>query len=148
MNVIEKLRHDTARYWDKSFLKAAMAVCALASNADDDVSLSERYRIDAVLGAVERLQVHDPHQAIGIMNEFLEHLRDDPDGWDDVLRGRISRYADDYKAARTLLRIAYLIISADGTISAGEKHEFDSICASLSVEKDRIWGEFDAATAA
>lgn len=145
MNVIEKLRHDTARYWDRPFLKAAMAVCALASSADGDVSLSDRYRVDAILGAIERLQVHDPHEAVNIMNDYLDELRDDPQEWEAVLRGKISRYAEDFKAARTLLRIAYLVISADGPVSSAEKAEFDRICDSLSVDKGRIWGEFSTA---
>jgi len=147
MNIIEKLQHDTARYWDKPFLKAAMAVCALASNADGTVSLSERYRVDGILNAVERLRVHDPHKAVDIMNDYLEQLRVDPEHWETVLRNKIARYAEDYKAARTLLRIAYLVISADDAVSPAEREEFDRICASLTVEKDRIWGEFSAAAA-
>ena len=145
MTVIEKLRHDTARYWDRAFLKAAMGVCALASNADGEVSLSERYRVDAILGAIERLQVHDPRDAVDIMNDYLEELREDPQEWETVLRDRISRYADDYKAARTLLRIAYLVIAAAGPVSSAEKEEFDRICDSLAVDKNRIWGEFSNA---
>jgi tellurite resistance protein TerB len=127
MDLFEKLQHDTARYWDKPFLKAAMAVCALASYADGEVSLSERYRVDAILGAVERLRVHDPHKAVDIMDDYLEHLRTEPERWEDVLRGKIARYADDYKAARTLLRIAFLVISADGEASPAEREAFDEI---------------------
>ena len=142
MNIIEKLQYDTARYWDKPFLKAAMAVCALAAYADGNVSLSERYRVDAILNAVERLRVHDPRKAVYIMDDYLAELRNDTLNWESVLRGKVSRYADDYKAARTLLRIAYLVIAADGPVSPAEKEEFNRICDSLTVEKDRIWGEF------
>ena len=139
MSIIEKLRTDTARYWDKPFLKSAMAVCALATLADGEVSLSERYRVDAILNAVERLRVHNPHKAIDIMNDYIEALRTEPEKAIDVLQGKISRYAGDYKSARTLLRIAYLVISSDDEVVRSEREAFDQICATLNVDPDEIW---------
>ena len=54
MNFFEKLQSDTARYWDKPFLKAAVAVCAISALADGKVSLNERYRVDAVNRGIKR----------------------------------------------------------------------------------------------
>ena len=139
MNIIAKLRSDTARYWDKPFLKAAMAACALTTLADGEVSLSERYRVDAILDAMDRLRVHNPHKAIDIMNDYIEGLRTDPERTEEVLRGKISRCAGDYKSARTLLRIAYLVISADDEVTKSERAAFDQICAALNVSPDEIW---------
>ncbi len=95
MNIVAKLRTDTARYWDKPFLKAAMAVSALTSLADGEVSLSERYRVDAVLDAMDRLRVHNPHKAVEIMDGYIEALRTEPERAEEVLQGKISRYAGD-----------------------------------------------------
>ena len=139
MSILEKLRTDTARYWDKPFLKAAMAVCALTTLADGEVSLSERYRVDAILNAMDRLRVHNPHKAVDIMNDYIEDLRAEPEKAKEVLQGKISRCAGDFKSARTLLRIAYLIISADDDVIEAERQAFDQICITLSVNPDEIW---------
>ncbi len=139
MSILEKLRTDTARYWDKPFLKAAMAVCALTTLADGEVSLSERYRVDAILNAMERLRVHNPHKAVDIMNNYIEDLRTEPERTKEVLQGKISRCAGDFKSARTLLRIAYLVVSADDDVIEAEREAFDQICMTLSVNPDEIW---------
>ena len=139
MNVIGKLRTDTAHYWDKPFLKAAMAVCALTAHADGEVSLIERYRVDAILDAMDRLRIHNPHKAVDIMNDYIEGLRTEPERTVEVLQGKISRYAGDYKSARTLLRIAYLVISADEEVVKSEREAFDQICITLNISPDEIW---------
>ena len=139
MSILEKLRTDTARYWDKPFLKAAMAVCALTTLADGEVSLSERYRVDAILNAMDRLRVHNPHKAVDIMNDYIEDLRAEPEKAKEVLQGKISRCAGDFKSARTLLRIAYLVVSADDDVIEAEREAFDQICITLSVNPDEIW---------
>lgn len=139
MNIIGKLRTDTAHYWDKPFLKAAMAVCALTTHADGEVSLIERYRVDAILDAMDRLRVHNPHKAVDIMNDYIEGLRTEPERTIEVLQGKISRYASNYKSARTLLRIAYLVISADEEVVKSEREAFDQICIALNISPDEIW---------
>lgn len=143
VNIVEKLRSDTARYWDKPFLKAAMAVSALTALADGEISLSERYRVDAILDAMDRLRVHNPHKAVDIMNDYIEALQTEPERAEEVLRGKISRYAGNYKSARTLLRIAYLVISADNNITKSERETFDQICVALNVNPEEIWEKLD-----
>ena len=144
MSVLNKLSGDMARYWDKPFLKAAMAVCALTALADGNVSLSERYRVDVILGTMERLRVHDPHKAVEVMNDYVADMRDQPERAMAVLKGKIARYAGDYKAARTLLRIAYLVIAADDAVSDTERTVFDQICGSLDVDPTEIWQKLAA----
>jgi len=139
VNIIGKLRTDTAHYWDKPFLKATMAVCALTTYADGEVSLIERYRVDAILDAMDRLRIHNPHKAVDIMDDYIEGLRTEPERTVEVLQGKISRYAGDYKSARTLLRIAYLVISADEGVVKSEREAFDQICITLNISPDEIW---------
>jgi len=139
MSILEKLRSDTARHWDKPFLKASMAVCALTTLADGEISLTERYRVDAILETMDRLKVHNPHKAVEVLNEYIADLRTEPEKAEEVLQGKIARHAGDYKSARTLLRIAYLIIAADDDITADERAAFDKICATLNVDPDEVW---------
>ncbi len=41
-SLLEKLATEIQRYQNKDFLKAAMAVCALSANADNEVNLVHR----------------------------------------------------------------------------------------------------------
>ena len=138
MSILEKLRSEVERFQNKPFLKAAMAVCALCAMADGTVSLSERYRVDAILEALEELRIHDPRKAVALLNEYLFSLATDGERATAVLQGKISRYAGNYKAARTLLRIAYLVITADGEISPAEQRTFDSIAAQLAIDSEAV----------
>lgn len=139
MNFLDKLKSDTARYWDKPFLKASMAVCAMTALADGEVSLSERYRVDAILGAMDRLQVHNPEKAVEILDDYINALRTERETAEKVLEGKIAQFLDDYKSARTLLRIAYLVVTADGEAVEPEKAVFNRICTTLNVEPIEIW---------
>src|SRR4030088_966866 len=100
MSLLEKLKSEVERYQNKGFLKAAMAVCALTALADGRVSLSGRYRIDALIETMEPPRISDPHKAIAILDDFLEDLRSDRESAAPVLEQKIARYAADYKSAR------------------------------------------------
>jgi tellurite resistance protein TerB len=147
MNLIEKLKTEVERYQNKGFLKAAMAVCALTALSEGKVSLSGRYRIDAIIETMERLRIYDPHKAVEILDDFLADLRSDHDRAAAVLEQKIGRYAGDYKSARTLLRIAYLVITADGAIPPGRMQSFNEISVSLGVEPAEIWQKLANPTA-
>ena len=139
MSLLEKLKDEVERYQNKGFLKAAMAVCALTAMADGRVSLSGRYRIDAIIETMEGLRIYDPRKAIAILDDFLDDLRSDRERAASVLEHKIERYAADYKSARTLLRIAYLVLTADGAISSAQTSAFNEICGSLGVAPKEIW---------
>lgn len=138
MSILEKLKAEVERFQNKPFLKAAMAVCALCAQADGKVSLSERYRVDALLGALEDLRIYDPRKAIELLNDYLYSLTTDHERAVGVLRGKIGRYAGNAKAARTLLRIAYLVVTADGEIAPAEQRVFDSLTALLSADPKAV----------
>ncbi len=147
MNLVDKLKTEVERYQNKGFLKAAMAVCALTALADGKVTLSGRYRIDAIIETMERLRIYDPHKAVAILDEFVDDLKSDREGAAPVLAQKIGRYATDYKSARTLLRIAYLVLTADGAISPAKTTAFGAISVSLGVEPKEIWEKLAGATA-
>ncbi len=144
MDIVEKLRTEIIRYQSKPFLKAAMAVCALASLADDDYSLSERGQVDIVLRTMDGLHFHDPNKAAQIFEEFIHDLRTDHDKTAKVLAGKVARHAGNYKEARTLLRIAGMIINADGKVTSEERAVFDELCDVLGVDPDEVWDKLGA----
>jgi tellurite resistance protein TerB len=55
--------------------------------------------------------------------------------------------AGDHKRSRTLMRIAYLVISADYTIEDREMSEFRRLCGALGLEPDLVWRESEEVTA-
>lgn len=145
MEIVEKLRTEIIRYQSKPFLKAAMAVCALATLADDDYSLSERGQVDNVLRTMGDLHFHDPNKAAEIFEYFIHDLRTDHDTAVKVLAGKVARHAGNYKEARTLLRIAGMIINADGKVTSEEQAVFGELCDVLGVDPDEVWDKLAAA---
>jgi tellurite resistance protein TerB len=145
MNIIEKLQTEIIRYQSKPFLKAAMAVCALTALADDDYSLSERAQVDTVLQTMSNLNYHDPHKAAETFEEFVHYLRTDHGKASEVLVGKIVRFAGNYKEARTLLRIAGMIINADGKVTEEEQGAFDELCGVIGVDPYEVWDKLSAA---
>ena len=148
MNLIEKLKSEIEQRNNKPFLKAAMAVCALVANADGTVSFAERYRVDRVLETVRELRIYDPHKAVDVLDGFLDDLRRDRETAARVLRAKIARFAGDHKSARTLLRIAYFIVTADEGIREAERAVFDKICDSLNVDPRDVFEKMADARAA
>ncbi len=138
-SLLDKLVTEVRRYQNKGFLKAAMAVCALAANADDEVNLAERYSIDHALETEPALRLFDPAKAIRVLDDYIFALREEGDAAKAVLDNKVSRFAGDHKRSRTLMRVAYLIIAADQEIHAAERAEFDRLCALLDLDPALVW---------
>ncbi len=140
-SLLDKLVTEIQRYQDRDFLKAAMAVCALSANADDEVAFSERYSIDHALAHEPTLRVFNASKAIRILDDYILALRQEGDRAKQVLYGKVRRMAGDYKRSRTLMRFAYLVITADHEIRDEEKQEFARLCTLLHLEPVQVWRE-------
>jgi tellurite resistance protein TerB len=146
MNLVEKLKGEVERYQNKPFLKAAMAICALTALADGRLRLGERARMKAVRETMERLRVYDPQKGLAILHEYLEDLKREHGEAATILKNKIGRYAGDHKSARTLLRIAFLVLTAGGPMSPAARQSFDDICDYLAVNAADIWEKLSASS--
>lgn len=126
-------RLQLERYRNRGFLKAAMAAAALVADADGEVTLSERYRIDAILERLERLRLHDPHKAVEILDRFISSLHEDAESARPVLLGKVSRMAHDPEAAQMLVRIAKSVSDADGVVNDAEADRIAQIRTVLNL---------------
>ncbi len=140
-SLLEKLVTEVRRYRNKDFLKAAMAVCALSANADDEVSLSERYSIDRAIANEPALREFDAWKAIRILDDYIFALRQQGDSAKQILYNKVRRMAGDHKRSRTLMRVAYLVITADHEIRDEETREFARLCALLDLDPGQVWRE-------
>ena len=138
-SLLKKLIAEVRRYQNKDFLKAAMAVCALAANADDEVSIAERYSIDRAMANEPALQVFDSEKAIRILDDYIYALRQEGVSAKEILYNKVKRVAGDYKKSRTLMRVAYMIINADREIRDGEMLEFRQLCELLNLQPGQVW---------
>ena len=129
-------RLQLERYRNRGFLKAAMAAAALVAEADGEITLSERYRIDAILERLAKLRLYDPHKALEILDRFLASLHDDADSARPILLGKVSRMANDPESAQILVRIAHSVSDADGEVSDAEVDRIDQIRTVLNVSQD------------
>jgi tellurite resistance protein TerB len=138
LSLTEKLRRELERYRNKDFVKAVVAVCALTAAADPKISLATRYRVDAVLDRLDLVQLFDRAKITELLDEYIAAFGADPDRTAEILHNKIRRVAADYKKSRTLLRIAYLIIVADGVVTPAEQAEFNRLCGMLSIEPGAV----------
>ena len=138
-SLLDKLVTEIRRYQNKDFLKAAMAVCALAANADNEVNLSERYSIDRAIETEPALNLFDAAKAVRILDDYIFALREEGDAAKAVLDNKVRRFAGTHKRSRTLMRVAYLIIAADQQIIAAERAEFDRLCTLLDLDHSQVW---------
>ena len=139
--LLEKLADEINRYNDKAFLKAAMAVCALTAAADDEVLMSEHYRIDEILAKDPVLRHLDTRKAVDILYDYIYAVRTEGDSARRILHGKVQRMAGDMKKSRTLLRVAYLVILADHEIHDAEREEFRRLSRTLGLEPEQVWQE-------
>ena len=139
--LLEKLAGEINRYNDKAFLKAAMAVCALAASADDEVTIDEHYGIDDILAKEKTLRHLDTQKAIDILYDYIYAVKTEGDSARRILHGKVQRMAGDMKKSRTLLRVAYLVIVADRKIRNSEREEFRRLARTLGLEPEQVWRE-------
>ena len=147
LTVTDKFRREVERYRSKDVLKAVLAVCALAARANPSISLETRYRIDRILDRLDLVELFDRRKVTEVLNDYIYALEQDRAGASAVLYDKVRRMAGDHKRARTLLRIAYLIMMADDLMSPTEQAEFDRLCQLLSVEPEMVTSGLRAAPA-
>ena len=135
---------EVRRYQNKDFLKAAMAVCALSANADDEVSIAERYSIDHAIAKEPALAQFDKEKATRLLDTYVHALRQEGASAKNILYNKVKRVAGNKKKSRTLMRVAYLIVTADREIRDGEMEEFVRLSELLNLEPDQVWGELSA----
>lgn len=140
-SLLEKLVTEVRQFHNKDFLEAAMAVCALAATSDNEVVLAEHYRADDILANEPALKIFDAQKAIDILYDDIYELRTHGEPARQILYNKVRRMAGDHKRSRTLMRVAYLIIAADGKIRDAEREEFARLCRLLALEPEQVWHE-------
>ncbi len=139
--LLEKLVVE-ARHWrNKELLKAVMAVFALAGLAEGELPVAARQGLFQVFARHPPLRELDLHKALAVLRDYAEALRADPAGATAVIEAKLRRLAGQHKRTRTILRLAYLLLSAKGELSDPERTEFRRLCALLDVEPEQVWEE-------
>ena len=138
------LAEGLRRYQNKDFLKAVVAVCALAANADDEVDISERYKIEEIIAQEPPLSEFDAKKVAEIFDAYVDALRKEGESAKKILYNKVRRMADDQEKSQTLMCAAYLVIVADHEILDEEKLEFERLCTVLDLDSDQVWREFGA----
>ncbi len=139
--LLEKLVIE-ARHWrNKDLLKAVMAIFALAALVDGELPVAARQGLFQAFARNPALRELDLHKALAVLRDYAEAFRADPAGATAVLEAKLRRLAGQHKRARTILRLAHLILSAKGALSEAQQTEFRRLCALLDVEPEQVWEE-------
>ena len=89
----EKLRLELERYRNKDFLKAVLAVCALAAHADPKIGLATRYRVDDVLDRLDLIQLFDRAKVNEVLDDYIYGMKEDA--------AAVEKMSEDIKARYT-----------------------------------------------
>ncbi len=139
--LLEKLVVE-ARHWrNKELLKAVMAVFALAGSANGALPVAARQGLFQAFARIPALRELDLHKALAVLRDYAEALGADPAGAKAIMEGKLRRMAGKHKRARTILRLAYLILTAKGELSGPERREFRRLCVLLDVKPEQVWEE-------
>ena len=133
-NLLDSVREELARIRNRPFLEAAMAASALIATADmDDVTFSERSRMDAILDRLEVFRLYDAHDAVELFNGYVDTLRDDPAVGTARAITALEDFRDQPDSARLLVRVALAMAQADGAIAPAEQPRMEAICQALGL---------------
>jgi len=116
-----------------------MAVFALAALAEGELPVAARQGLFHAFARIPALRELDLHKALAVLRDYAEALNEDPAGAAAVMEGKLRRLAGKHKRARTILRLAYLILAAEGALSETEQTEFRRLCALLDVVPEQVW---------
>ena len=142
--LLEKLVVE-ARHWrNKELLKAVMAVFALAGLANGALPVAARQGLFQAFARQPALRELDLHKALAVLRDYAEAFRADPAGAKAIMEAKLRRLAGKHKRARTVLRLAYLILAAKGELSDPERTEFGRLCTLLNIEPEQVWEELGA----
>ena len=137
--LLEKLVIE-ARHWrNKELLKAVMAVYALAALEEGELPVAARQGLFQAFARTAALRELDLHKALAVLRDYAEALRSDPAGATAVIEGKLRRLAGKHKRARTILRLAGLILTAQGALNAPEQTEFRRLSALLGIAPEQDW---------
>ena len=142
--LMEKLVDEARHYRSKEFLKSVMAVCALVALADGELQVVERQRIFQAFARVPALRELDLHKALQILQDYAGALREDGATAKVVLYRKVRRMAGKHKRTRTMMRLAYMIITADDEVHEAELNEFRHLCGLLNLDPGQVWAELSA----
>ncbi len=139
--LLEKLVVE-ARHWrNKELLKAVMAVFALAALTDGELPVAARQGLFQAFARHPALREFDLHKALAVLRDYAEAFRADPAGATAVMEAKLRRLAGKHKRARTILRLAHLLLSAKGALGAAELTDFRRLCTLLDVDPEQVWEE-------
>ena len=136
--ILDKLVTEVRHFHDRDFLKAAMAVCALSAVANDEVKPSEHHQINDVLAEEPALRALDSKKAIGTLYDYIQALQTDKTPAAEVLYKKVRRIRGNHKRARTLMRVFYLVIAADGEVNHKERAVLWRICDMLNLDPREV----------
>ena len=131
-----------ARHWrNQELLKAVMAVFALAGWANGGLPVAARQGRFQAFARHPALRELDLHKALAVLRGYAEALGAGPAGAKAIMAGKPQRMAGKHKRARTVLRLADLIVAAKGAPSTAELTEFRRLCTLLDVRPEQVWEE-------
>jgi chromosome partitioning protein len=129
----DPLVSKVARARSKALVEAAMASAALAASACGPVTFAKRLMLDQVLDSADMLRGTDPRDAVGMFDDFVDGLREQPERVRARAFTALSAISGNREAAAALVQIARAVAGADGAIAPAARAEIAQVAGALGV---------------
>lgn len=130
---------EIARYKNREFMLASIAVGTYIAFADGEVSSEEKQKLLKYFEMSDELKVFNTSEVIAEFKKLAEKFEFDQEiGRSEALK-LISRVKDKTDAARTTVRLGVIIAKSDGNFDEAEKTALKEICRELGLAPEEFF---------
>lgn len=130
---VDSAKQGWARFNNRNFKEATMAICARIAAAHGGVDESEKRDVANVINGIDELKVFDPAELYKIFEGYCDQLNKGAIG-KIVCDRAAAKIKGDAEACAAACQIALMIANSDGCFQPEEQTAFKEICAAMGVD--------------
>jgi tellurite resistance protein TerB len=124
---------QVAKFQNKDFAKASMAMCALIAAADGTISAEERRKMAGFIASSEALSVFDAAELQQHFEFYASKLESDFEFGKLESIATIGKLKTKQDAARAVIQVGIIIGGADGNFDENEKRAVREACHAVNI---------------
>jgi tellurite resistance protein TerB len=134
-----QLQTQAAKFKNKDFANASMAVCALLAAADGKIDPEERRKVAALITSNDVLSIFPAAELRDNFDRYCDKLTSDFDFGKIECVQAIAKLKKKEDQARAIIQIGIIIGGADGNFDADERAVVKDVCHAVGISPS----EFD-----
>ena len=128
-----QLQTQAAKFKNKDFANASMAVCALLAAADGKIDPDERRKVAALITSNDVLSIFPAAELRDNFDRYCDKLTSDFDFGKIECVQAIAKLKKKEDQARAIIQIGIIIGGADGNFDADERAVVKDVCFAVGI---------------